>query len=813
MRMLALVQGALLVVLLVGLAGQAAFFLRGAGGTADTAQAPNAMTAPLSHVARRRIRLPERQGLAAHMSGAAGTGAPRAVAKPESRSGKGKAGGSKAGEDWSAFKPKQGGVVLPMPPSGGGSGAGAAAKARGGKAAPAKQRPAASPSGTPTPSPKPKRKRSGHGHHHKTANAAQPHTGVDYFCKNRASVAEVAGFGDAYKSSMTDYIGAGGRFPIVILTYNRAAMLERTISSLLSDVRCVTKDDLFISQDGADPDVTAVIEKAGIKSIQSPAGNGLGRSQDGARLIAAHYHFSLSQGLTAFPHAPGVIVVEDDFLFSPDWYEYFHATAPVLDIDPSVWLISAWNDNGFDYLVADPYALRRTRYFPGLGWLLPRKLWETEIGRAWPEQHWDHWMRDPARHRGRDVVFPEIPRNYHAGVKGTFMDTQTHNRYFGSIAMQADPGFTWDTPQGAHAIARVTQPRYDERLERLLSDPETVHLGSVSDILQHSTGTGVVWYDCPINQQNHESMRVVAGFFGLWHEGARGSREGVHELWWLGDSRLILVNACKTGAGALIPVTGSIECARGVQHLMPGGWEPIPWTAFREAAERRPQLPLHTGLFGALIRSPLSHLNGGSDANGPVDVAPDKGKDELIAAAKDAPRSGKLLGRPGLDAGAADAAELAEESEEEDDSEDGGGEGGGGHSGFLSDLDVTALRGGAAAVPAGAGPGAGPATLAAGVMVVKATAVGESCTQVCEAMDAKCVRAMLPAINDCATLRANYDCDSCQDSVGADQPAFISTKAPRDKKPGTCLVNTDASLFSCDGSWQFAMRVCPCKKA
>jgi alpha-1,3-mannosyl-glycoprotein beta-1,2-N-acetylglucosaminyltransferase len=64
--------------------------------------------------------------------------------------------------------------------------------------------------------------------------------------------------------------------------------------------------------------------------------------------------------------------VEDDLLFSPDFYQYFVSTSPVLDEDSSVLLISAWNDNGFKGLVADPFELRRTDYFPGLGWLLPR---------------------------------------------------------------------------------------------------------------------------------------------------------------------------------------------------------------------------------------------------------------------------------------------------------------------------------------------------------------------------------------------------------------------------------------------------------
>ena len=64
--------------------------------------------------------------------------------------------------------------------------------------------------------------------------------------------------------------------------------------------------------------------------------------------IARHYKFSLSYMFDEATDAPGVIVVEDDFYFSPDFYEYFVATAPLLELDPSLWIISAWNDNGFD---------------------------------------------------------------------------------------------------------------------------------------------------------------------------------------------------------------------------------------------------------------------------------------------------------------------------------------------------------------------------------------------------------------------------------------------------------------------------------
>ncbi len=36
----------------------------------------------------------------------------------------------------------------------------------------------------------------------------------------------------------------------------------------------------------------------------------------------------------------------DDLLVAPDFFSYFHSLRPVLNSDPSVWCVSAWNDNG-----------------------------------------------------------------------------------------------------------------------------------------------------------------------------------------------------------------------------------------------------------------------------------------------------------------------------------------------------------------------------------------------------------------------------------------------------------------------------------
>ena len=54
-------------------------------------------------------------------------------------------------------------------------------------------------------------------------------------------------------------------------------------------------------------------------------------------------------------------------LFSPDFLRFFEATAVLLELDDSLFCISAWNDNGrqedFNW---DQRRMFRTSYFPGL---------------------------------------------------------------------------------------------------------------------------------------------------------------------------------------------------------------------------------------------------------------------------------------------------------------------------------------------------------------------------------------------------------------------------------------------------------------
>ncbi|XP_072937614.1 alpha-1,3-mannosyl-glycoprotein 2-beta-N-acetylglucosaminyltransferase [Epargyreus clarus] len=147
--------------------------------------------------------------------------------------------------------------------------------------------------------------------------------------------------------------------------------------------------------------------------------------------IARHFRFALNHVLVALGHE-AVIIVEDDLDISPDFFEYFLGAYPLLHKDPSIWCISAWNDNGKKDLIdlSRPELLHRTDFFPGLGWMLRRKTW-LQLEPKWPQAFFDDWLRNPENTQGRACIRPEISRTYSFGKvgvsKGLFFDM--HLRY------------------------------------------------------------------------------------------------------------------------------------------------------------------------------------------------------------------------------------------------------------------------------------------------------------------------------------------------------------------------------------------------
>uniref|UniRef100_A0A0R3RG53 Alpha-1,3-mannosyl-glycoprotein 2-beta-N-acetylglucosaminyltransferase n=1 Tax=Elaeophora elaphi TaxID=1147741 RepID=A0A0R3RG53_9BILA len=152
------------------------------------------------------------------------------------------------------------------------------------------------------------------------------------------------------------------------------------------------------------------------------------RKYEGYYRIARHYHFALDYVFSILRYQSAIITEEkpvslldgtqsiyclqlsDDLLLAPDFLEYMLASRKLLFEDPTIWCISAWNDNGKkELIVKNNSLLHRTDFFPGLGWMLTSHLWE-ELKVKWPKTFWDDWMRDPAQRQGRACIRPEISR-------------------------------------------------------------------------------------------------------------------------------------------------------------------------------------------------------------------------------------------------------------------------------------------------------------------------------------------------------------------------------------------------------------------
>ncbi|KAG6763254.1 hypothetical protein POTOM_033794 [Populus tomentosa] len=183
---------------------------------------------------------------------------------------------------------------------------------------------------------------------------------------------------------------------VVIMACNRADYLERTIESVLKYQSSIaSKYPLFVSQDGTDPNVKSkAMSYDQLMYIQHLDSEPVHTERPG-ELIAYYkiasndylWHYKWAMDQLFYKHNfSRVIILEDDMEIAPDFFDYFEAAAALLDKDKSIMAVSSWNDNGQKQFVHDPYELYRSDFFPGLGWMLTKSIWD-ELSPKWPKAY------------------------------------------------------------------------------------------------------------------------------------------------------------------------------------------------------------------------------------------------------------------------------------------------------------------------------------------------------------------------------------------------------------------------------------------
>jgi len=212
--------------------------------------------------------------------------------------------------------------------------------------------------------------------------------------------------------------------PLLLFSCNRPTV-NRALDLLLTYRPNKEQFPIIVTQDCGHKDTQAVIESYGDQIIyiqqpdlSEPVIPPKEKKFKGYFKIARHYGWALNKTFVEMGFDQ-VIVVEDDLEISPDFFEYFSATLPLLRQDKSLWCVSAWNDNGKAGLINEtaPELLYRTDFFGGLGWMLTKDLW-SELMVKWPRSYWDDWMREPAQRKGRSCIRPEVSRTKTFGKIG-----------------------------------------------------------------------------------------------------------------------------------------------------------------------------------------------------------------------------------------------------------------------------------------------------------------------------------------------------------------------------------------------------------
>ncbi|XP_022909734.1 alpha-1,3-mannosyl-glycoprotein 2-beta-N-acetylglucosaminyltransferase [Onthophagus taurus] len=212
--------------------------------------------------------------------------------------------------------------------------------------------------------------------------------------------------------------------PVLVFACNRVSV-SRCLDKLIQYRPNPDQFPIIVSQDCNHAPTSDIIESYGsqVTLIKQPDQSEIPvkpaeKKFKGYFKIARHYGWALNQTFFNF-NFDVAIIVEDDLEVSPDFFEYFMATYPLLLQDDSLWCISAWNDNGKDGLVnsGQPELLYRTDFFPGLGWMLTKSVW-MELSTKWPKAYWDDWIRQPIQRKDRACIRPEISRTKTFGKIG-----------------------------------------------------------------------------------------------------------------------------------------------------------------------------------------------------------------------------------------------------------------------------------------------------------------------------------------------------------------------------------------------------------
>ena len=295
----------------------------------------------------------------------------------------------------------------------------------------------------------------------------------------------------------------GYESPLLIFTCKRPQYLSKTLENVLATISqpCGFGCPIIVSEDGKHKEIEDVVlsfmkkfEEKQIPLIHIHYQRKTQLQGNPYKALAKHYGWALSQvfdgsaissntqEIQQYSLPRRVVILEEDIQIAPDFFSYMESTSSLLDNDPTIYTVSAFNDNG--HLEAgDPKRLLRSDFFPGLGWMMNRDLWKNELESKWPSGYWDDWLRDTEQRKDRQVIRPEVSRTYHFGTDGGASGNQ-----FGSVLERVklnEQPVHWDTED----LSYLENSLYENQYMEMVMSSKLVH--SIKEAKNPSPGLNV----------------------------------------------------------------------------------------------------------------------------------------------------------------------------------------------------------------------------------------------------------------------------------------------------------------------------------
>ncbi|MBN19742.1 MAG: hypothetical protein CL678_00540 [Bdellovibrionaceae bacterium] len=129
-------------------------------------------------------------------------------------------------------------------------------------------------------------------------------------------------------------------------------------------------------------------------------------------------------------------ILEDDLFLSPNFVSYMKWGQRLLELDRSIGVVSAWNDNAVPEALLDPSVVLKTRQFMGLGWIT-RAADAYDAARSIipiRPRPWDYQVAQYFLRQGLLSVFPQFPRVKHRTASFWKFDTlQVYNQSLAAL--------------------------------------------------------------------------------------------------------------------------------------------------------------------------------------------------------------------------------------------------------------------------------------------------------------------------------------------------------------------------------------------